>query len=65
MKISIKPKYKYLHIEILNGQLYVYPSDKKHRGFNVSLCDIEQECRIDDKHIYMEIKDLVDLNVEN
>lgn len=51
---------KYLHIEIINDQLYVYIDNNKRSGVVTTKEQLDNECMVEDEHIVLKIKDLYD-----
>ncbi len=58
MKNSKPKPHKYLHIETISGQLYVYRSAWKFRAKLVKPEELDLECRVDDNNICLLLKDL-------
>lgn len=59
----MKTIYKYLHVEIIHGQLYVYRGNAKHGGKLITGKEIDAQCGIDcendNTHKVFEIADLI------
>lgn len=51
-------KRKFLHIEIIDGQLYVYAADLPFDAKEYTREEIDNECKIDHNHIIFDIKKL-------
>ena len=65
MKIKIKPKSKYLHIENVDGELYIYFDDEKwpeHDLVTKEYCDAE--CLMDSDRVSFKIRDLFFVEVD-
>jgi hypothetical protein len=59
----MKLKRKYLHIETINGDLFVYADDKSHRGTIISLDDMDDECNMSEtkknKHFVISLEEFI------
>jgi len=59
----VKEIYKYIHIELIHGGLYVYRSNAKRKGKLLTGKEIDTQCGIDcehkNTHIVFEIADLI------
>ncbi len=51
-------KNKYLHVELIQGQLYIWRSPWKFRAKLVKLEELDKECLVDDNNVCLLLKEL-------
>ena len=55
----MKIKRKFLHIELMDGQLYVYAADEQFGAKEITLNQIDEECRMDYRHVVIRPEELL------
>lgn len=65
MKIEVKPKAKYLHIEChRDGSFFVYADNKTWGQKQVTLAQMNEECRMTESQICIPLKDFIEVKTD-